>query len=167
MGIYQAIGVLADSVQSAALGFVLGGDVLMLAGVRPLLDRGLERHESDTASIVELEALRQDAWLRYNRLAFGATAVVGSIAVLRVLNKEPSATSRLVGTGVLFGILLRKQALDKQLRVTLTSIPAIGETADRDARPPARVQAALLAAAVAIVSGLTIVVPSLSRRSAP
>ena len=155
---------LGKAAQAGAFGFVLGGDVFMLAGVRPLLDRGLEEHSGDAVRLAELEALRQDAWLRYNRLALAATALAGGVSVLRLVTVADKSLVRLIGSVVLFGVLMRKHLLDKKLRETLTQVlPTDSSRAAQKRMPPQRTQAAALGIGTIIISAVLILWPDTSR----
>ncbi len=75
-------GILA-SIDRLSLALIVGGGVMMAAGVRPLLLPILAQRDS-TALAATIEGISINAWNRYNRYAFLATGTLAAIDIVRI-----------------------------------------------------------------------------------
>ncbi|ERI10696.1 hypothetical protein HMPREF0083_01200 [Aneurinibacillus aneurinilyticus ATCC 12856] len=105
-------------IERLALALIVGGGIIMAAGIRPLLIPLLgERGNPALVSIIE--KLSISAWNRYNRYAFLSIVLVVIIDILRIVTELPFSYWHAAIAIVIMIALLGKLAIDRELRLRL------------------------------------------------
>ncbi|MFD0712265.1 hypothetical protein [Paenibacillus sp. GCM10027626] len=115
------------SIENLALALIVGGGVIMAAGVRPLLLEKLSQR-SDPNLVAAIEGISISSWNKYNRFAFFATLLIVAVDLIR-LGSGFSFAYWHIGLAILMVIaLIRKFAIDKQMkdRLNVDAAAAVG-----------------------------------------
>ncbi|AZK45378.1 hypothetical protein [Paenibacillus lentus] len=112
-----------NAIENVVLGLIVGGAIVMAAGVRPLLsDRLALSVETGMAPL--FEEISINAWNRYNRLAFAAAVLLFFVDMIRLLSALSSAYWHLGLTLLMLAALIGKLVIDKQLKQRLSTYGA-------------------------------------------
>lgn len=116
-------------IERLALAVIVGGGVVMAAGVRPLFAPILAER-GNAALVSTIENLSISAWNRYNRYAFLSIVLVIIIDVLRIVAGLTFSYWHIAMAIAIMIALLGKLVIDRKLQSRLRekSIEAVGST---------------------------------------
>ena len=106
------------SIERVLLALIVGGGIIMASCVRPLLIQQLSRKDKPEI-VTSIEAISINAWNRYNRVAFVATAVMMGIDLIRIGMRIQYSNWHLSSEAIILILLLFKFTIDKTLKKRL------------------------------------------------
>ncbi|WP_110929888.1 hypothetical protein [Paenibacillus bouchesdurhonensis] len=145
--------IILQAIENVALALIVGGAIVMAAGVRPLLSDKLALG-SDSGMAPTFEEISINAWNRYNRLAFAAAVLLLVVDMIRLLGQLSSVYWHMGLTLLMLVALIGKLAVDKQLKLRLNTYAAAAVNSkeqNKDHRKVERLTKLILVIAVLLV----------------
>jgi hypothetical protein len=111
------------AIENLALALIVGGGIVMATSVRPLLLEKLSQR-SDPNLVSTIEGISINSWNKYNRLAFVSALLLAVVDLIRLSSNLSFAYWHLGLTILMVLALIRKFAIDKQLKLRLNTSAA-------------------------------------------